>query len=321
MGRFRGFLQLLSPLALILLGLILACIAGEALVRVGTLSQKNYVIEMWRYATLLKRPSADPAVGHEHVPMRSARLQGVEVSINSLGMRGPEARLDDPTRQKIVILGDSLALGWGVPERETLRGQLEKRLGNGTEVLNAGVGNMNMFQIVAHWLHYSGTLQADTVIVLASPRAAEVQHAEPASWLLRHSELWALVVSFLQSYQAGGAGRHGLIDAYRQEWTGGEGIASLRQALDILLADQKRRGYKVIVVQLPETHDFDPYSFGFMTEIMQKEAGARGWEFVDPLPALRVNPARSYWVSDDDIHLNGEGFSKVADTLIPLLKH
>lgn len=314
-----AFRQFLTSLALILMGLVLACFVGEALVRIGTANQKNYVIEMWRYATLLKRQSADPAVGHEHVPGRSARLQGVEVNINSLGMRGPEPRLDNPAQKKIVIIGDSLALGWGVPEAQTLRGQLAQQLGGRAVVLNAGVGNMNMSQIVAHWLHYSPEISADTVIVLATPRAPEIQPAEPAGWLVKHSELWALAVTFVDTYKAGDGGKDGLVEAYRREWTTGAGVTQMREAMDRLKLDQAQHGYRVIVVQIPETHNFDPYKFDFMTDSMRLEAKKRDWEFVDPLPSLQGAPARSYWVSDDDIHLNGEAFKKIADLLVPLL--
>ena len=54
-------------------------------------------------------------------------LQGVEVSINSLGLRGPEPV---PGRPAVVLAGDSMTLGWGVAESGTLAGQLARRLGD-----------------------------------------------------------------------------------------------------------------------------------------------------------------------------------------------
>ncbi|MFD0391501.1 hypothetical protein ACFQ4K_32495 [Tistrella bauzanensis] len=67
---------MMRSVLLVVAGIVLGCLAGEGLVRLGTANQKNYVIEMWRYANLLKQRSDDPAIGHEHRPGQSARLQG-----------------------------------------------------------------------------------------------------------------------------------------------------------------------------------------------------------------------------------------------------
>lgn len=308
--------RVLSSLGLMCLGLVLACLAGEGLVRLATADQRNYMVEMWRYATLLKRESANPAVGHEHVPNRSARLQGVDVSINSLGMRGPEPDLSDPKRRNIVIIGDSMAFGWGVEEAHTLRGQLAQALGGTVNVMTTGVGNMNMQQIVAHWLDYSPKIAADTVIVLATVRATEVQEAERAGWLVRHSQLYALGVAFSKMLAPG---QQNLVGFYQQNWGEGPGRAAMVGALDALRADQQKRGYRVIVALIPETHEFHPYPFGFITEVMQKETTARGWPFIDMLPELADRPARSYWVMDQDPHPNADALERVARRLLPSL--
>ncbi|SIS67390.1 hypothetical protein SAMN05421779_10331 [Insolitispirillum peregrinum] len=309
----------LSSLGLMCIGLVLACLAGEGLVRLATADQRNYMVEMWRYATLLKRESANPAVGHEHVPNSSARLQGVDVSINSLGMRGPEPDLSDPKRRNIVIIGDSMAFGWGVEEARTLRGQLAQALGGTVNVMTTGVGNMNMQQIVAHWLDYSPKIAADTVIVLTTARATEVQEQERAGWLVQHSQLYALMVSFSKMLTPGQPGQQSLLAFYQKAWGDGPGRTGMVRALDALRADQQQRGYRVIVALMPETHEFHPYPFGFITEVMQTETTARGWPFIDLLPELADRPARSYWAMDEDPHPNGDALGRVARRLLPSL--
>jgi len=66
-----------------------------------------------------------------------------EVRVNALGLRGPEAAaLPTPGRPRVLVLGDSFAFGFGVPEGETLRDRLEAALaarGVPAEVLSAGV--------------------------------------------------------------------------------------------------------------------------------------------------------------------------------------
>lgn len=311
--------RLVSGFALVLIGLVLACGVGEAMVRLATANQKNYLIEMWRYATLLKRGSADPMVGHEHVPGASARLQGVDVSINSLGMRGPEPDLTSPSKRRIVILGDSIAFGWGVPEADTLRGQLAQRLGPSTEVMTTGVGNMNMSQIVAHWLHYSNKVRAHTVIVLSTARAPIVMPTDRPGWLVRNSELYALIVSFAEMMGKGNPTPENLVQGYKDIWSGGPGRTGMDAALTRLAQDQRNRGYRIIVVQIPEMHSFHPYLFGFTSQIMRGECRSRGWDFVDPLSKLQVQPAKSYWAAADDVHPNRQAFGILADVLVPML--
>ena len=52
--------------------LVLGLGVGEAVLRIKNMSMQNYDIEMWRYAKELKTPSADPALGHEHIKNSSA---------------------------------------------------------------------------------------------------------------------------------------------------------------------------------------------------------------------------------------------------------
>lgn len=312
--------RLLSGIGLVILGLLLACAAVEVLVRVATSSQQNYLIEMWRYATLLKRNSADPVIGHEHIPGVSASLQGVEVSINSLGMRGPEPDLATPGKRKVVVIGDSIAMGWGLPESETLRAQLADWLGPDAEVMTTGVGNMNMAQIVANWLRYTNTIRPDTVIVLATARAPAVQNPDEAGWLVRHSQAYALIVSFVEIATHNAPGEAGLVAAYEKMWSGGPGRIAMEAALDRLKADQAKYGYQVLVMMVPEPHSFDPYRFNFTINIMQAESEKRGWTFLDPLPDMRQQPAESYWVANNDVHPNAKAFQVMTDMLKPHLK-
>lgn len=317
--RKSRLISFVSGAALVLCGVALACIAGEALVRMATASQQNYLIEMWRYATLLKRHSADPVVGHEHIPGASASLQGVEVSINSLGMRGPEPDLTTPGKQKVVLIGDSTAMGWGVPENETVRGQLATRLGPGAVVMTTGVGNMNMTQIVAHWLRYADTIRPDTVIVLATARAPAVQDPDQAGWLVRHSQLYALIVSFVDMTMHNAPGQAGLVDAYERMWVGGPGRVAMDAALDRLKEDQTARGYRVLVMMIPEPHSFKPYLFTFTSDILRAESEKRGWTFLDPLTEMQKQPAETFWVANNDVHPNANAFRVMTDLLTPYL--
>ncbi|MBL4770705.1 MAG: hypothetical protein JKY61_06100 [Planctomycetes bacterium] len=62
------------------------------------------------------------------------------VSINSLGFRDPERKYAKPDGiKRVLVLGDSVAWGWGVDNGERFSDLLELRLGEGVEVINMGV--------------------------------------------------------------------------------------------------------------------------------------------------------------------------------------
>src|SRR5262249_16136694 len=136
----------LSSAAVFVVTLLLAIGAAELVLRVMNSSMKNYDIEMWRYARELKEPSTDPLLGHEHLTNASALLQSVTIRTNEWGLRGPALGPRVGHTRRILVLGDSITLGWGVREEDTITARLQKMLadaGQKVEVLNAGVGNYN----------------------------------------------------------------------------------------------------------------------------------------------------------------------------------
>lgn len=308
--------ELLHSLMLSLLGVCMALAVGEVFIRFATSDQQNYVIEMWRYANLLKRESDNPAIGHSHKPNQSAELQGVDIRINSLGFRGPELSPDYNIKHRIAVVGDSVALGWGVKESETLSGQLEQRLGPEYEVINAGVGNMNLAQIVAHWSEVNAQISVDTVVLLVTPRAAEKQRQPSKSWLLRNSELCALVSSFVQQISLGAKGKSSLIDSYKALWSEGESRNAMLKAFADLSALQARRNFKMLIVMIPETNDMNNYAFGFIGETVAEVAIQYQWTYVDPLNLFKGVESTYWQVSKNDVHLNGKAFAVIADEIV-----
>ncbi|MBI5209283.1 MAG: SGNH/GDSL hydrolase family protein, partial [Elusimicrobia bacterium] len=93
-------------------------------------------------------PDDDPLVGWRNIPGKEGVFENLEfrtrVRFNSLGLRGPEpapARLDRaaaPGRRRILALGDSLAVGWGVEEDETFVSRVSRGRPD-WEMLNLGV--------------------------------------------------------------------------------------------------------------------------------------------------------------------------------------
>ncbi len=88
--------------------------------------------------------------------------------INAAGHRGPEVDLARvPGSERIVVIGDSLAFGYGVAEAETFARRLEARLSEDgdTEVVNLGVSGYGPFNEAA-WLEGRGMRYAPDVVLV-----------------------------------------------------------------------------------------------------------------------------------------------------------
>lgn len=307
----------IKSLFLIFAGSLLALVVIELTLRLANLNQQNYVIEMWKYSNHLKQPSGDQDIGHEHIPNRSKQLQGVEIVINSYGLRGPEPQLGRPHR--VAILGDSLVLGWGVEEKDTLRAQLQSLLGDESDVINAGVGNMNLGNVVAHWKKLSGQIDTNTLLLVVSPRATEEVSSEKPGFFLRHSQLAAIAVTMYGQFKAGSFSSEDLNTYYQRVWdTNQDMLQEAFADLEQMAAEENQR---VVVFMLPESRDFINYKFGFMHERIQRLSKQHDFDYIEGLNLFAGQNASDYWVSDQDIHLNAQAHAMIADAVYEFVRY
>jgi len=135
---------------------------GEIVVRIYTRSHILYDMEMSRYAKALRVKSADPRIGHVHKPNGSAHLMGVEVRINSDGMRDREYPVERNEKYQVIFLGDSLTLGWGFRQEETFENLIEEEINKRVpaEIINCGL----IFHFAAaenYWDYYASLYRSD----------------------------------------------------------------------------------------------------------------------------------------------------------------
>lgn len=157
----------------------------------------------------------DPDIRYTHKPNQRGYIDDGLVTINSRGFRGPEPQTPKPAgRTRIVTIGDSLTLGWGVNDDETFSVALEKGLRSrlpqlDLDVVNAGVSGYNTRQEVV-WLsrnldlltpdvvliglyindvpdtggNTAGVTQGATVVGAPQPVAGQILHLNPShtSW-------------------------------------------------------------------------------------------------------------------------------------------
>ena len=323
LGKSKSMSLVLSLIGL-LVSTAIALALGEGILRLKNSSMKNYDIEMWRYARELKERSDIPALGHEHVPSKSALLQSVEIRINERGLRGGSISPARNGKRRILFLGSSVTLGWGVPENETVTELLRtmfKADGQDVEVLNAGIGNYNAVRYVERFKRRLADLDPTDIVVHYFVRDAVVLDAGGGNALLRNSQLavtaWVAVTRYL-----GKGSEKSLEEYYREVYSPqAEGFVAMRKALHELAGYTRQRSIRIYLATTPDVHDLVDYKFGFIHEQIKQVAAEEGYVFMDLLPSMKNLTPQELWSMPGDPHPNGLGHRRMAEAMYPVLKN
>ncbi len=134
LARVRHKLALLAVSILVSLAML------EGLVRVLDPLGASFYEEVKRYQLIL-RP--DPLLIYVQPPGHRSVYGGVEVAVNELGLRERPLAPRVPGARRVLVLGDSVVFGWGVPADQTFARRVEPelrgRLGQPVETINSGV--------------------------------------------------------------------------------------------------------------------------------------------------------------------------------------
>ena len=304
------------------IGILVAAIIGEAVLRLKNSSMKNYDIEMWRYARELKIRSNDPLLGHEHVKNGSALLQSVTIRTNELGLRGAGVPPPQANQRRILVLGASITLGWGVPEDETMTARLQQhfdRDGVSAIVMNGGIGNYNAERYVELFLTKLTDLQPTDLLVHYFVRDAEVLESGGGNWFLRNSELgltlWQVWVRMTER-----VGQESLVDHYRTVYDPtAPGLAAMKSSLKRLADYAHANKINLYLAMMPDVHNLEHYQLGFAHQIVQQTAAQFGYTYLDLLPYFGRLPPKDIWAMSGDPHPNALGHQIMADAIFPML--
>lgn len=305
------------------LGFLLFWGSAEVASRAIFSGKISYDVEMWRYARSLKIIGRTPGLRFEHRPNTKAHLMGVDVLINSDGLREREIPKSKPEGTiRIAVIGDSITFGWGVPQEQTYPRVMEKILNNRQslpegmkyEILNFGVGNYAITDVANMLEHKSLSYSPDLVIYGAFLNDAESGGATVGgAWLLRHSVaavwLWGRVDRLLR--------KSGLREDYLSYYLnlykeGGVGQQRVRDEMRRLARLCNEKEIPLIVALLPELHAHSGDPFSLVTQVYRQQVIDVGAIFVDLQQALPDNGRKRFWVSADDAHPNADAMALFA---------
>jgi lysophospholipase L1-like esterase len=164
-----GFRTRLFEAALLLAASLACLLLAELACRVFLPQWKpqDPVEGLWRYDALL---------GWAHQPGRVVRWRirdaSPTVTLSSAGLRDREYPLArSPGRRRMLVLGDSMAWGWGVEDDEVVSERLEARHPD-WEILNAGVAGYATDQQLLYWEQRGRRWAPDVVLLLFHPNDA-----------------------------------------------------------------------------------------------------------------------------------------------------
>ncbi len=309
-------------LCLVVVSLAVGLVAAEGVLRLKNRSMRNYAIEMWRYGHEIKADSDDPVLDHEQARNASAVLQGVAIRTNEWGMRGGPVPSPAPGQRRILVLGASITLGWGVAEDETFTARLERRLreaGENAVVMNAGTANFNAVRSVELFFDRLEPTEPTDILVHYFLRDAEALEPERGNWLLRNSELAVTLWTVAQEY-LGPRGEASLVDHYRAVYRpDAPGFVAAKAALKRLADYAHAHGIRLYLVMVPDIHNLLDYPFGFAHAEMAEVARELGYRYLDLLPSFGSLPPEKLWAMPGDPHPNSLGHRIMADAIYPLL--
>ncbi len=309
-------------LILVVFSVTVALVMGEVVLRVKNRAMNTYDIEMWRYAKELKAKSGDPELDFDHVKSKAATLQKVEIRLNEWGLRGGPVTPLPPGGRRILFLGGSIALGWGVAESDTIEARLERGLrarGEQAQVLNGGVGNYNAERYVSRFFKELSGLQPTDLVIHYFLRDAEDLPPGGGNIALQHSELaLTLWIAYHRLFDRSGEGS--LVDHYRAAYRpDAPGFREMQLKLGELAAYARAHGIRMYFGMTPDVHNLVDYKLAFVHEIMRDVATTAGYTYVDFLPPLQGRPPQELFAMPGDPHPNALGHALMTDALLPVV--
>lgn len=313
-----------AAVVVVAVGLFFAALEG--VVRLGFTESMQFDVEMWKYASIMKRVAGVPEMGHEHVPGTRARLMGVDVAINARGLRDRDFDYEKPQGvRRILMLGDSVTFGWGVAVEDTASKRLERHLNASAsgpfDVINAGVGNYNTAMEVAWFLKEGVRYDPDLVVLNYFINDAEPRPVRSTNPLAARSMAYAFLAGRMDALTRIMARRadwatyyRGLYDDDRAGWR------AARESIGALASACAAREIPLLFVNYPELRELGEYGFEDVDAKLGRVAADNAIPLLALRDILRGHDEASLWVTPPDPHPNARAHALAADAIFEKLK-
>jgi hypothetical protein len=306
------------------LSILSGLIVCELALRIKHAIVPNYDIEMWKYAKQLKQKDLNPKIGHVHIKNKSALLQKVEIKINNHGQR--DIYLDNDILKKyekrFLILGSSIALGWGVSKKKTFSNTLNKISKSNDKnwiFINGGIGNYNTERYVNNYLKNWQQLDFTDIVVQFFVNDTELINPNKTNIFTQNTHLGVVIWRLYNSYKAS-LKKESIIDYYKEKYDDSYlGFQIAKKELNNLKRHCDLKKINCTIVLMPDIHKLTPYNLFFINEkisLLSKELDIR---YFDLLPALKNIEQAKLWNKYQDPHPNSYGHEIIAKEMYTFL--
>ncbi|MDG2244662.1 MAG: SGNH/GDSL hydrolase family protein [Rhodospirillaceae bacterium] len=285
----------------------------------------HYHLEMWKYAVSLKQVAEEPMIGHKHKASKEALLMGANVKLNDRGLRDPDRSNLSGDTTKVLMLGDSVTFGWGVPQSETVSARLETMLSRDADqsfaVINSGVGNYNTAMEVAWFERYGLDYEPDAVVLNVFINDAEPtpNYSDVRWW---DKTFYSRVVLFgaLDTARRLTLGGVDWKAYYKGLYEDGEpGWHAMQESIERLAALCRTNDIPLIIVDYPELRELSPYPFSDVSKKIANVADKQQLTYISLLSAVDMAMPEALWVTAPDPHPNSFAHQLFAEYLAPRL--
>lgn len=315
--------EFVFSLSLIIISTSISLVFVELVIRSKNSKMNNYDVEMWRYANQLKQKSTNTVLDFEHIKDKKVNLQNVLIRLNKYGLRGKEVKEKVTDRdRRILFLGGSITLGWGVDEEKTLTSVLEKKFldqGQNVEVLNAGVGNYNAERYITRFFKDLKQLKPSDIVVNYFLRDAENLKPSKPNFILKNSQTALTAWTAFNKYFRK-SGIDAMENHYKEVYiSDSPGFMKMKVKLKDLSDYAKKNNIKIYLLMTPDIHNLIDYKYNFIHEKMNEIAKEYDYEYIDPLPKFLGKDSITLFAMPGDPHPNSEGHKIMADSIFPFL--
>jgi len=227
----------------------------------------------------------------------------------------------DPEKKKILFIGSSISLGWGVAEDSSYVGILENKLKNENldyQVMNGSVGNYNTFRYVENFLRNQESLETDIIVVNYFINDVEILPMGSDNWLLRNSALTASLTIAVKKMTA--SKDENLMDYYNRLYNSeNEGYMLMQKSLVKLSNYAEKNNTKIYFVIIPDIHFLKDYPFLSIHNKIEYTAENLNFEVLDFYDALKGIPFQDLQIIPGDSHPNAYGHRLMAEELSELI--
>lgn len=309
-----------GALLLLLGSIVVSLLAAELFVRSVDLFGISLFEEATKYIMDLE---ADKGLVYKHRAGLDTVYQGVAFRTNEIGLRDRPLQKPGEDVLPVLILGDSVTLGWGVPMENTFSYRLETELHHATKrpvrTINSGVSGYNTEQELIFLKRYVESMAPKLVILVyvendIEPEATDMlkmqylwNHPPGANaTLLRWSWLYRIIYYVVPDLITSPS-----VPKDKRGWK------RSMEALKEINRVSVMHGAKLAVYLYRMRHD--DVTDALNTDI-SRIAGEQKFSFFDMLPWFKKVRIRSVTNSFIDSHPNMKGHRIIADGIMRTLR-